>query len=48
MNTKLRMENEIKFRQQLVAQIPCGKLSDETGKLKISHLEDAFEAFDAN
>ena len=28
MNTKLRMENEIKFRQQLVAQIPCGKLSD--------------------
>ena len=23
-------------------------LPDETGKLKISHLEDAFEAFDAN
>ena len=37
----LNIDKEVRF--DIISVLP-----DETGKLKISHLEDAFEAFDAN
>lgn len=37
----LNIDKEVRF--DIISVLP-----DETGKLKITHLEDAFEAFDAN